>query len=234
MPTSITAAPGFIQSPRTISVRPMAAIRISAWRTTAGRSRVREWHTVTVAFRPISSNAAGIPTIFERPSTTAFAPSILIPILFKQVDAAIGCTGHEERLSSFLGQATDVDRGETVHIFFDIDQRENPVPRQYVSGHGQLHQDAADLRIGIQLFTNASTCAWVASAGRCSLMEPIPVPGRLSPWRRHKQPNRAARQPARLPKLAAVFRRLCVWLLLWQLHRELSGLSFSHQSIELS
>ena len=42
-------------------------------------SFVREWQTVTVAFLPISSSAAGMPTMFERPSTTAFAPSILTP-----------------------------------------------------------------------------------------------------------------------------------------------------------
>ncbi len=79
MPTSMMAAPGLTQSPRTNSVLPMAAIRISAWRTTAAMSLVREWQTVTVAFLPISNSAAGIPTMFERPSTTALAPSILTP-----------------------------------------------------------------------------------------------------------------------------------------------------------
>ena len=42
MPTSITAAPGLIQSPRTISGRPTAATRISARRQVAGKSAVRE------------------------------------------------------------------------------------------------------------------------------------------------------------------------------------------------
>ena len=50
MPTSITVAPGLIQSPRTISGRPTAANRMSARRQTAGRSRVFECATVTVAF----------------------------------------------------------------------------------------------------------------------------------------------------------------------------------------
>ena len=49
MPTSITVAPGLIQSPRTISGRPTAAISTSARRQTSGRSRVREWQIVTVA-----------------------------------------------------------------------------------------------------------------------------------------------------------------------------------------
>ena len=50
MPTSITVAPGLTQSPRTIPARPTAAIRTSARRQTAARSRVREWQMVTVAF----------------------------------------------------------------------------------------------------------------------------------------------------------------------------------------
>ena len=41
MPTSITVAPGLIQSPLTISGRPTAATTMSARRTTSGRSRVR-------------------------------------------------------------------------------------------------------------------------------------------------------------------------------------------------
>ncbi len=40
--------PGLIQSPRTNSGLPMATTRISAWRPSAGRSRVREWVMVTV------------------------------------------------------------------------------------------------------------------------------------------------------------------------------------------
>src|SRR3954452_10652682 len=43
MPTSMTVAPGLIQSPRTISGRPTAATRISARRHSPARSWVREW-----------------------------------------------------------------------------------------------------------------------------------------------------------------------------------------------
>ncbi len=50
MPTSITVAPGFSQSPLTISGRPTAATTMSARRTTSGRSRVRLWAMVTVQF----------------------------------------------------------------------------------------------------------------------------------------------------------------------------------------
>ena len=40
----------------------------------------RDVKTVTVEFLLIRSRAAGIPTIFERPSTTALAPSIFTPV----------------------------------------------------------------------------------------------------------------------------------------------------------
>ena len=74
MPTSITVAPGLIQSPLTISGRPTAATTISARRTTLGRSRVRECAIVTVQLSASSSCAIGLPTMFERPITTASRP----------------------------------------------------------------------------------------------------------------------------------------------------------------
>ena len=77
MPTSITVAPGLIQSPGTISGRPTAATTISARRTTAGRSLVRECAIVTVQLSRSSSCAIGLPTMFERPITTASSPDRL-------------------------------------------------------------------------------------------------------------------------------------------------------------
>ncbi len=53
---------------------PTAATSTSARRQTSARSRVREWHWVTVALAASSSAATGLPTSFERPSTTASAP----------------------------------------------------------------------------------------------------------------------------------------------------------------
>ena len=74
IPTSMTVAPGLIQSPGTISGRPMAAIRMSARRHSSARSLVRECATVTVASAVSSSAAIGRPTIADRPSTRARAP----------------------------------------------------------------------------------------------------------------------------------------------------------------
>ena len=54
---------------------------MSARRQTAGRSRVREWATVTVAFPPLAMRrrAMGLPTIMLRPMTTASLPEVSTP-----------------------------------------------------------------------------------------------------------------------------------------------------------
>lgn len=80
MPTSITAAPSLIQLPLTISGRPHAAITTSACRQMSAALGVREWMTVTVASSLISSSAAGMPTMLERPTTTAFLPASGTPL----------------------------------------------------------------------------------------------------------------------------------------------------------
>ena len=74
MPTSITHAPGFTQSPLTSSAMPTAATKISAWRHMAGRSAVREWAIVTVQFSLSNNCATGLPTKLERPIMTACLP----------------------------------------------------------------------------------------------------------------------------------------------------------------
>src|SRR4030042_340278 len=80
VPTSITTAPGLIQSAFTISGLPTAETRKSALRQMLAKSLEREWHIVTVASRFTSNKATGIPTMFERPSTTAFAPFSWNPV----------------------------------------------------------------------------------------------------------------------------------------------------------
>src|SRR5262249_47529550 len=81
VPTSITTAPGLIQSPRTSCALPIAATRTSAPPTSAARSRVREWQIVTVAWRSSSRKAAGLPTRLLRPTTVARAPLSSTPVL---------------------------------------------------------------------------------------------------------------------------------------------------------
>mmetsp|Transcript_23997 Transcript_23997/g.48802 ORF Transcript_23997/g.48802 Transcript_23997/m.48802 type:complete len:202 (-) Transcript_23997:279-884(-) len=78
IPTSMTTAPGLIQSPWTISAEPMAATTMSARRTCSERFFVLEWQTVTVPFMNCNRCATGMPTMFERPITTQSLPLISI------------------------------------------------------------------------------------------------------------------------------------------------------------
>src|SRR5436190_459015 len=93
VPTSITIAPGLTQSAFTIRARPTAAIRTSARRQTPGRSRVREWQVVTVALDFSSSCAIGLPNRFERPITTASAPSSCAPASSSRIITPSGVLG---------------------------------------------------------------------------------------------------------------------------------------------
>lgn len=78
----MTTAPGLIHEPWTKCALPIAATRMSASRMRASMSLVRLWHTVTVAFSCSSRRAAGMPTMFDRPSTTADLPLISMPFLW--------------------------------------------------------------------------------------------------------------------------------------------------------
>ena len=71
MPTSITVAPFLIWASVIISGRPTAATRMSACWQIDVRSLVREWAIVTVQLSPRSNCAIGLPTMFDRPTTTA-------------------------------------------------------------------------------------------------------------------------------------------------------------------
>jgi len=60
-----------------------ATISISASRVWRASSRVFEWRTVTVPCSRTSSRAAGLPTTFERPTTTTRLPAISMPERFR-------------------------------------------------------------------------------------------------------------------------------------------------------
>ena len=93
MPTSITVAPGLIQSPRTKFGRPIAATTMSAVRHSAARSFVLECAMVTVQSARSSSCATGRPTRFERPITTALAPAILPSASCSSIEQPSGVHG---------------------------------------------------------------------------------------------------------------------------------------------
>ena len=69
---------------------------------------MREWQTVTVAFAASSSRATGTPTSFERPTTTASAPSSSTPSWREQLDHPGGGAGHQPR--GAVGEQAGVER----------------------------------------------------------------------------------------------------------------------------
>ena len=74
IPTSITIAPFFTQSPLTNLGIPTAAIIISALSHSFFKSFVFEWVIVTVQFSFKSNWVIGFPFKFDRPITTACLP----------------------------------------------------------------------------------------------------------------------------------------------------------------
>src|SRR5882724_4802617 len=124
-PTSITTAPGLIQSPRTNRAFPIATTKTSARPTSSRKLAVREWQIVTVACFSSSISATGLPTILLRPTTTAFFP------LSSQPTAA----------SSFMKAIDVFIRRNCLQDFFRVDMRRER----------QLHQDAMNLVILVEL-----------------------------------------------------------------------------------
>ena len=168
MPTSITAAPGLIQSPRTNSGLPIATTRMSAWRQSAGRSRVREWAMVTVQSARSSSCATGRPTRFERPITTAWLAGQRAQRVVQQHRAAERRAGHREverRAGRDRAQPADIDRMEAVDILVRIDGQQH-VRGVDVLGQRQLHQDAVHAGSALSLAISASSSASEVCSGR--------------------------------------------------------------------
>ncbi len=107
-PTSMTTAPSATMSAVTNLGRPMATTRISALRVTDGRSTVRLWATVTVAFSSMRSFDTGRPTILLRPITTALLPLISTPAALSILMMPFGVHG---RMQSCFCQRAATLRG---------------------------------------------------------------------------------------------------------------------------
>ncbi len=147
MPTSMTTAPGLIQSRFTISGTPTAATSRSAPRQTAGRSLVLECATVTVQLSRSRSAAMGLPTMFERPMTTAFTPFRSRMTFLARMAEPVGVQGHERALAD--PQAADVGRVEAVDVPIGIDRVQNLLGI-HVLRQRQLHQDAGDVLVRVE------------------------------------------------------------------------------------
>ena len=75
-------------------------MRMSARRVWAAMSRVRVWQTVTVALPPARfcsiRLATGLPTMFERPTTTTSAPSVRTPARCSSSRMPCGVQGRKQ------------------------------------------------------------------------------------------------------------------------------------------
>ncbi len=129
MPTSMTVAPGLIQSPRTISARPIAATTMSASRTTDGRSRVFEWAIVTVQFSSRRSCAIGLPTRVGAAEDHRVQPRESAPdrLADEKHAAEPACTA-PSALPIPVGEPAGIDRMKAVDVLFRPDRVDHRAP----------------------------------------------------------------------------------------------------------
>ena len=111
---------------------------MSARRHSSSRLRVREWAIVTVQSSRSSSCATGLPTMLERPITTARSAREVPELALEQRDAAHGRARNEAVLAR--DERSHVDRVEAVDVLPRIEQLQHrfrvDMPRQ-----GKLDQD---------------------------------------------------------------------------------------------
>jgi len=115
---------------------------------------VRECAIVTVQLRDSSSCAIGLPTMLERPTTTASSPSSFrsnaSQALSDQDHGASRRAGNQRPAEFARRQATYVDGMKTVDILVRSDRLQHP-PRMNRSGQRQLDEDPVDRGIGVEL-----------------------------------------------------------------------------------
>ena len=121
MPTSITVAPGLSQSPRTIFGAADRGDDDVGAADDAGRSRVRRWAMVTVQLSPSSSCAIGLPTMFERPITTASCAGEVAELGLEQhAGSRAACRGRSRGKPD--REPAGIDRVEAVDVLVGVDR----------------------------------------------------------------------------------------------------------------
>ena len=130
----------------------MAATRMSASRVTAGRSRVREWQTVTVASACRRSRAIGLPTMSLRPSTTARRPATAMPL--RASSSMIPAGVQATKRGRFCTRQAHVLGVEAVHVLGGVHQVEH-ARGVHLRRQRELDQDAVDLRPAVVVLDRA-------------------------------------------------------------------------------
>ena len=109
---------------------------------------MREWQIVTVALAPSSSWAIGLPKRFERPTTTASAPSSCAPASSSRSITPVGVHGRSPaRPSASRPALTGVSPSTSLPGSMRLGQ----LDAVEVVGHRQLAEDPADRRVGVEL-----------------------------------------------------------------------------------
>ena len=147
MPTSMTVAPGLIQSPLTSAGRPIAATRMSAVRHSAARSRVREWAMVTVPVLRQQQLRHRLADQHRAPDHHGVQPVQRGQHLFQQQQAAERRTGHQPRQPG--GEPPGIDHMQPVHVLLRIDRGDRRAGVE-VFRQRQLHEDAVYRGVGVQ------------------------------------------------------------------------------------
>ena len=122
MPTSITVAPGLSQSPLTMfGAADGGDDDVGLRGRSPGRSTVRLWAMVTVQLSPSRSIAIGLPTMFERPMTTAVLPDRSPSSARSSLRQPERGAGHEPVEPD--REPPGVDRVEAVDVLVGVDPR---------------------------------------------------------------------------------------------------------------
>mmetsp|Transcript_13814 Transcript_13814/g.39543 ORF Transcript_13814/g.39543 Transcript_13814/m.39543 type:complete len:230 (-) Transcript_13814:368-1057(-) len=165
MPTSMTMQPGFNQVPRTKSGLPMAATTMSALRTCSKLSLVRECKTWTVASIDWSSAATGMPTMLERPRTTAFLPATSTPLRWSSSMQPAGVQGmasggsppRRQRLPTFMAEKPSASFSTLISF--------STVGSSMWLGSGNCTRIAWTLGSSLSFRTSARRSAWLTVSG---------------------------------------------------------------------
>ena len=157
MPTSMTTAPSFTMSAPSHRGRPVLTITMSPSRVTAPTSRVRVWHTVTVASAPdafcISSMAMGLPTISLRPADDDVLAGGIVAAAHQYLLDTERRGRHEA--GAARREPPHVDRVQAVHVLFGVDALDH-LGFVDMRGERKLDQHAVEAGVALRLRTVVS------------------------------------------------------------------------------
>ena len=173
MPTSTTAAPGLTISAVTRPGRPAATTTMSAVLVCAARSLVPVWHNVTVAFsvrlvRSRPSAADGDPAPDDGDVGTGDRHVVAPQQLDDAVRRARQRAGSPRTsLPRLTGCSPSASLAGSIRL--------STAWASSPAGSGNWTMYPVQAGSAFSSSTTASTCAWVASAGRSRRMDPIPT-----------------------------------------------------------